>query len=230
MNAEGRGPALCFRGAQVAGQRKDRQITDTSDHPDTDLAALAAEAGLQRVHIVAWRELADAEAGGSEIYVARVASVWAAAGLDVTVRTSFAQGHPTEGRRDGYRVIRRGGRYTVFPGTVAAGIRNGYGPRDALLEVWNGVPYVSPLWAGCANTVLVHHVHRDMWELVLEERLAKVGKFVEARLAPPFYRNTRFIVPSGSSRQEVISYYRARPDNVTVASPGVRSREASARV
>jgi len=109
----------------------------------------------------------------------------------------------------------------VFPSTVAAGVRKAYGPRDALLEVWNGVPYISPVWANCANTVLVHHVHREMWKLVLEERLAKLGQFIEARVAPPFYRNTRFIVPSSSSRNEVIEYYGARPENVMVSSPGV---------
>lgn len=196
-------------------------ITDTLDHPDSDLAAMAHDAGIRRIHVLAWRELADAEAGGSEIYVARVAAIWAAAGLDVTVRTSFAQGHPAEARRDGYRVVRKGGRYTVFPGSIAAGVRGSYGPRDALLEVWNGVPYVSPVWANCANTVLVHHVHRDMWELVLKQRLARVGKFIEARVAPPFYRNTRFTTPSRSSRDEVIAYYGARPENVTIASPGV---------
>ena len=31
------------------------------------------------------------------------------------MRTSYAQGHPPDGMRDGYRVIRRAGRYLVFP-------------------------------------------------------------------------------------------------------------------
>ncbi|MBI2705411.1 MAG: glycosyltransferase family 4 protein [Actinobacteria bacterium] len=111
----------------------------------------------------------------------------------------------------------------MFPTTVLAGLRNAYGPRDALLEVWNGVPYASPMWAGCANSVLVHHVHRDMWKLVLEERLAKLGRFIEAHVAPPLYRKAPFITPSASSRQEVIEYYGVKAENVAIAPPGVDS-------
>ena len=41
--------------------------------------------------------------------------LWAEAGIEVTIRTSYAQGHPPESHRDGVHVIRRAGRYLVFP-------------------------------------------------------------------------------------------------------------------
>ena len=40
---------------------------------------------------------------------------WAAAGLDVTFRTSAVPGAPTALTRDGYRVLRRSGRYGSSP-------------------------------------------------------------------------------------------------------------------
>ena len=55
---------------------------------------LAAEAGLRRIHMVAWRDLDDPEAGGSELHAHMVAARWAAAGLDVTFRTSAVPGAP----------------------------------------------------------------------------------------------------------------------------------------
>ncbi len=55
------------------------------------------------------------EAGGSELFVSRVLEVWADAGLDITLRTSLARGHAIDSRRDGYRVVRRSGRFSVFP-------------------------------------------------------------------------------------------------------------------
>ncbi|HMC53324.1 MAG TPA: hypothetical protein VKI64_11235, partial [Acidimicrobiales bacterium] len=78
------------------------------------LAALAQEAGLGTVDILAWRDLEDPEAGGSELHAASVARVWAAAGISVTVRTSAAEGMPSAVDRDGYRVVRKSGRYAVF--------------------------------------------------------------------------------------------------------------------
>ena len=81
---------------------------------------IAAEAGIKRVHMLAWRDLADVEAGGSEIHASTVASLWAQAGIEVTMRTSHAQGTPPHTTRDGYRVIRRAGRYLVFPRAAVA--------------------------------------------------------------------------------------------------------------
>src|SRR5580765_6914328 len=62
--------------------------TITPATASADLAALAAEAGLKRIHVLAWRDLDDVEAGGSELHASRVAARWAEAGLEVTMRTS----------------------------------------------------------------------------------------------------------------------------------------------
>ena len=58
----------------------------------SDIAALADEAGLRRIHVLAWRDLVDIEAGGSEVHAAKILSLWAEAGLEVTMRTSDAEG------------------------------------------------------------------------------------------------------------------------------------------
>ena len=66
----------------------------TPRHSDSRASwrAIAAEAGIRRIHFVAWRDLDDPEAGGSELHAHRIASPWAAAGLDVTFRTSAVPG------------------------------------------------------------------------------------------------------------------------------------------
>ncbi|MEZ5141940.1 MAG: glycosyltransferase family 4 protein [Acidimicrobiales bacterium] len=189
-----------------------------------DIAELAGEAGVRRVHVLAWRDLADPEAGGSEIHAATVARIWAESGLEVTMRTSYAQGQPPEARRDGYRVIRRSGRHLVFPSTIAAEVLRWHGPRDAVLEVWNGVPYLSPLWAGSPHAVMIHHVHRRMWDMVLTPRLARFGRALEGRIAPPFYRRSPVVTPSSSSKQEIIDLLGLSPELISVVPPGVDER------
>src|SRR5258708_28009273 len=82
--------------------------------PDV-LASIAAEAGLRRIHIVAWRDLDDPEAGGSELHADKIASRWAAAGLDVTFRTSAVPGAPAALTRDRHRVLPPARPYAVLP-------------------------------------------------------------------------------------------------------------------
>ena len=80
----------------------------------SELAELAREAGIRRVAILAWRDIDDAEAGGSELHAHEVATRWAAAGIDVVLRTSSVAGRTALVERGGYRVVRRSGRYAVF--------------------------------------------------------------------------------------------------------------------
>ena len=162
---------------------------------------IAGEAGLERVSILAWRDLDDPEAGGSEVHAANVASLWAEAGIEVTMRTSYAAGHPMVSWRDGYRVIRKAGRYMVFPRAAFSEMMGWHGGRDGLVEIWNGMPFFSPLWARTAHVTWLHHVHAEMWQMTLPPRLAAFGELVESRVAPPIYRRTPIVTLSESSKQ-----------------------------
>jgi glycosyltransferase involved in cell wall biosynthesis len=188
------------------------------------LASIAAEAGIRRTHFVAWRDLDDPEAGGSELHAHKIASSWAAAGLDVTFRTSAVPGGPQALTRDGYRVLRRSGRYAVFPGAAWEGIRMGHRPGDALVEIWNGMPFLSPLWYRGPRMVFLHHVHAEMWGMVLPPTLARMGDTLERRIAPRLYRSSRVVTLSESSRTEIVEMLGLRPERVTVAPPGVDAR------
>lgn len=196
----------------------------SSDRPEAGLAAIAAEAGLRRIHFVAWRDIDDPEAGGSELHAHKMASLWAEAGLDVTFRTSAVPDAPGALTRDGYRVLRRAGRYAVFPGAAFEGIRMGHRPGDALVEIWNGMPFFSPLWYRGPRIVFLHHVHAEMWGMVLPPSLARLGDTVERRLAPPVYRRSRIVTLSESSRHEIQEMLGLRPERITVAPPGIDPR------
>lgn len=185
---------------------------------------LAAESGLRRIHMLAWRDLADVEAGGSEIHASTVAERWAAAGIEVTMRTSYAQGAPPETMRDGYKVVRRAGRYLVFPRAVASELAGRHGSRDGLVEIWNGVPFFSPVWARGPRVTWLHHVHEDMWPLVLPPGLARAGQLLERRLAPPFYRRTSIVTLSESSRTHLLDRLRLPAANVSVVPPGIDTK------
>ncbi len=196
-------------------------ITPAVTPEQSTLQELVERSGLTRVHLLAWRDLSDPEAGGSEVHADKVAQAWATAGLDVTMRTAAAAGQRAYGKRNGYSVVRKAGRYTVFPRTALSGAIGRTGPRDGLVEIWNGMPFFSPVWAHCPRIVFLHHVHAEMWRMVLPPKLAKVGESIEFRAAPPFYRSSQIVTLSQSSRHEIVELLRLPAKNITVVPPGV---------
>lgn len=213
-----------------------------SPDPLAKIGDLAASAGIRRVDMVAWRDLDHPEAGGSELHAASIAERWAAAGIDVRLTASRAEGAARVVARDGYRVDRPAGRYGIFPAVAARRTARRYlggrpsrlaapddhglldrpstGP-DATVEIWNGMPFFSPFWAPRPRLVFLHHVHDGMWDLVLPPGLAAAGRFLESRLAPPVYRRTPVVTLSQTSRQGIIDLLRLDPALVHVVEPGV---------
>jgi len=185
------------------------------------LGDLAATAGLRRIAILAWRDLDDPEAGGSELHASRVASLWAEAGIEVTMRTSYAAGHPQVTWRGGYRVIRKAGRYLVFPRAAFSEMMGWHGASDGLVEIWNGMPFFSPVWARRPTVTWLHHVHDTMWDMTLPPRLAKLGRRIEFVVAPRLYRRTPIVTLSSSSKQELVQKLHLTPEQITVVPPGV---------
>jgi len=202
-------------GTPISAGRPDHQLEVAK------LGDIAGEAGLERVSILAWRDLDDPEAGGSELHASNIAALWAEAGIEVTMRTSYAANRPVVSWRDGYRVIRKGGRYLVFPRAAFSEMMGWHGGRDGLVEIWNGMPFFSPLWSRTPHVVWLHHVHAEMWKMSLPPRLAAVGNFVESRFAPPIYRGTPIVTLSESSRAELVHDLKFHDDMITVVPPGI---------
>ena len=192
-----------------------------------DLADLVASSGLRSVHLISWRDLDDVEAGGSEVHASNVAKRWAAAGLDVQLRTSYAQGRAPVVTRDGFTVVRRAGRYLVFPRAAVTEALQRNGRWDGLVEIWNGMPFFSPLWTfGKPSTVWLHHMHADMWRHTFADnpRLGAIGEALETRIAPPLYRRAKVVTLSSSSKRELVDDLGFRADRVDVVPPGIDER------
>lgn len=178
--------------------------------------------GIERIESFAWRDLADPDAGGSEVHADHVMTRWAQAGLSVSHRTS-SDGQSETFTRNGYTVTRRGGRYSVFLHVIAARLFRRAKKNVAIVEIWNGVPWLSQLWGNKVRSTWLHHIHEDMWSESLPFVLAPIARWVEISVAPKFYRRTRIATLASTTRDELISRgYIA--DRVVVAEPGIDPR------
>ena len=185
------------------------------------LAEMVAASSIRRIKVVAWRDLDDPEAGGSELHAAEVLRRWSRAGLVITQRTSAVAGLPQTTSRDGYTVIRKDGRYRVFAEVFREGIRGARRDYDAVVEIWNGMPFFSPLWFRGPRSVWLHHVHGEMWQMTLPGFLGRVGWFIERRFAPFFYRRSTIATLSSSSEREI--HERLGLRRTAVVPPGISS-------
>jgi glycosyltransferase involved in cell wall biosynthesis len=106
---------------------------------------------------------------------------------------------------------------------MISGFLGHLGRADGLVEIWNGMPFLSPIWARCPRVVFLHHVHAEMWKMVLPRGLAELGYGFEHRVAPPVYRRSRIITLSESSRDEIVEQLRLPASNISICPPGVES-------
>ena len=174
-----------------------------------------APAGRTARHIlfVAWRDLANPRAGGSEILVDRLAEGMAARGDRVTLLC----GGPVGPRP--YQVIRSGGSYTQFLRAPLKYHRE-LSDCDLVVEVCNGMPFFAPLWARRPMLCLVNHVHTELWEVRFPAALAALGRFTESVLMPRAHRKNLFLTVS-SSTAAALTGIGVRPDQIRQVCNGV---------
>lgn len=162
-----------------------------------------------------WRDTRNPEGGGSEVYVERIAAELVARGFRVTLFcAAHRRGRPEEVNDDGVRLIRRGGRHTVYlwaalcylAGALGFGpLSRRHGPRPkVLVDVCNGLPFMTPLWARRPIIKLIHHIHREQWCVVLPPWAARFGWWVESSFAIRAYRRCHHVTVSEATRQELV--------------------------
>jgi glycosyltransferase involved in cell wall biosynthesis len=155
-------------------------------------AGLVTRRRGRHVLFVAWRDLANPRAGGSEVLVDRLAEGMTARGDRVTLLCGGQTGNRP------YRVIRNGGTYTQFlraPLVYQRQLRD----CDLVVEVCNGMPFFTPLWTSRPLLCLVNHIHTDLWRLRMPPPLAAMGRFTESVLMPWAHRQNLFLTVSSST-------------------------------
>lgn len=140
------------------------------------------------------------------------------------LRTSGVPGGPRSTGRDGYRVERVGSHISGVPRAAVAGLLRRLPRADAVVEVWNGIPFATPLWWRGPRLVLLHHLHDRLWPSVLPGPLARVGSIFERRVAPYAYRSSPISTLSASSKDEIVARTPLPADVVRVNSVGVEDR------
>ena len=180
----------------------------TSHHhaatPDTGRPANGNGAG-ERMHVLVLtdRDWTHPQGGGTGTNLFGQVSRWLAWGHRVTL---IACGYPGGAAREqiGDLMIHRvGGRSTVFPHAIARQWRGLVPDADVVLEVVNGITFLTPLWLRAPRLTLVHHIHRDHYvrEMGAAGRVAAL--LLETLPLKLLYRRSSFLTISHASAAEI---------------------------
>lgn len=147
-------------------------------------------------------------------------------GHDVTLFTARYDGSVArEKLASGVEVVRAGSRLGVYPSAALAYLRGRLGRPDVVLDIQNGVPFFSRLWARRPATVILsHHVHEAQWSMVFGPVVGRVGWWIESRLSPWLHRGLPYATISEASKIEHVRLG-VRADDMTVVIAGVNARE-----
>ncbi len=164
-----------------------------------------------RILVLNWRDLAHPLAGGAEVYVQEMARRWVAWGHQVIlVCGGYARGKAAE-TVNGVRVIRRGGRFTLYVRAALEYILRLSRESDVILDIENGIPFFSPFYARRPTVIVVHHVHREQIFVEAGFPLNWIASVLETKVMPAAYRRCTFVTGTPSTRESLIALGIAAP-------------------
>jgi glycosyltransferase involved in cell wall biosynthesis len=157
------------------------------------------------VLILSDRDWTHPQGGGTGTNLYGQVSRWIAWGHRVSVIACAYPGAAEVERLGPLTLHRVGGRSTVFPRAILRQWRGLVPDADVVLEVVNGVTFLTPLWLRRPRLTLVHHIHRDHYAREMGA-LGRVAAFLlETLPLRLLYRRARFLTISRASADGIVA-------------------------
>lgn len=179
----------------------------------------------RHVVIMNWRDTANPEGGGSELFVEHIATGLVGQGHRVTIVCAAHDEAPADEVKNGIRFVRRGSKVSVYAHGWWLAFGRRLGHVDVFIDVQNGLPFFIRTATRVPVIVLVHHVHKEQWPVVYPGVAGRVGWWLESVLAPQLFRSCQYIAVSQATRAELIRIG-VRRDRVAVVHNGTEPAPA----
>ena len=171
------------------------------------MATQSSSTSKLRILIFNWRDLAHPLAGGAEVYTHRVAEEWIKMGHEVTLFCSSVAGKPERENLNGLKIIRRGGKHSVYREAKKYYKKEGQGKYDLVIDEVNTRPFGTPKWVNDTKVIaLIHQVCREIWFYQVPLPIAIVGRYILEPYWLSKYRDVLTITVSDSSKKSLEVY------------------------
>ncbi len=159
----------------------------------------------ERLHILILsdRDWTHPQGGGTGTNLYNQVSRWLQWGHRVSVIACSYRGATACERIGQLTLYRVGGRSTVFPRVIWRQWRGLVPDADVVLEVVNGVTFLTPIWCRTPRVTLVHHIHRDHFESELGTPGRIAALALETLPLRLLYRRSSFETISQASAADI---------------------------
>src|SRR3954449_11843691 len=149
------------------------------------------------------RDWTHPQGGGTGTNLYGQVSRWLAWGHRVSVIGAGYEGAERVERIGDLTMYRVGGRSTIFPRAIWKQWRGLVPDADVVLEVINGITFLTPLWLRKPRVALVHHVHTDHYAREMGRAGKVAGFFLESLPLRLLYPGSRFVVISHATQRDL---------------------------
>jgi glycosyltransferase involved in cell wall biosynthesis/O-antigen/teichoic acid export membrane protein len=161
------------------------------------------------VHILVLtdRDWSHPQGGGTGTNLYAQVSRWLAWGHRVSIVSCGWPGCERYEEHGDLTIRRVGGRSTVFPRAIWKQWRGLVPDADVVLEVVNGITFLTPAWLRTPRVTLVHHIHRDHYLREMGRYKGAIAAFLlETAPLRWLYRGSRFVASSNATAEELAEH------------------------
>src|SRR3954463_15924265 len=152
------------------------------------------------------RDWTHPQGGGTGANLFGQIACWLDWGHRVTgVAGTYDGAEPVSRPAEGLELHHMGTRRTVFPRAAWSVSRGLASDADVVLEVVNGITFLTPLWLKKPRVTLVHHIHREHYVTELGRKGAVAAVVAETLPLKLLYAGTPFLTISESAREDIVA-------------------------
>ena len=152
-----------------------------------------------------WKDITNPQAGGAEDVTHNILKRFASEGNDVLLITASYKEAEDVSKIDGYRVVRVGGRWTVYLKAWLLFRRKYRDWPDLVVEECNTIPFFTNLYADKKRIVVFYQLCREIWFYQMFWPLSQIGYWLEP-LYLSLLKKEKIVTISKSSKADLVKY------------------------
>ncbi len=173
-----------------------------------------------KILMLSWRDIKNPKSGGAEIITDIYLNGLAKLGHEVTLFTAKYPDTKEKEQYNNYTIIRKGSQATVcFYGLKYA--KTHEREFDIIIDQVNTIPFFTPLAINNKKRrALFNQLCRNIWFYESKFPVSLIGYLLES-IYLKLYRNTKIFTISESSKNDLIKYAWASPNDIFVLEPQI---------
>ena len=169
---------------------------------------------------LSWKDIEHPDAGGAEVVQDELCARLVHDGHEVVVLTSRPKNAATTTTHNGYKIVRAGGRFTVYWAVYRYYKQNLKGWADLVVDEVNTIPFFAGKYVGEPNVAFFHQLSREIWFYQFAH-LGLIGYWLEP-LYLKLLKSRQVITVSNSTKTDLVK--NGFPaENIHIISEGIES-------